>query len=47
MLTMLTIETEVNWDSKSLNERGPFGPSLDGLLGLSCRYKRFFLLCLL
>jgi hypothetical protein len=37
-----TVETEVNWDSKSTNERGP---SLVGSLGLSCRYKRF-LFCL-
>jgi hypothetical protein len=36
---LLTIETEVNGDSKTTNERGP---SLVGLLGLSCRYKKFF-----
>jgi hypothetical protein len=35
---LLTVETEVNGDSKSANERGP---SLVGLLGLSCRYKIF------
>ncbi len=35
---LLTVETEANGDSKSTNERGP---SLVGLLGLSCRYKRF------
>ena len=39
---LLTIETEVNGDSKRTNERGPF---LVGSLGLSCRYKRF-LFCL-
>jgi hypothetical protein len=39
---LLTVETEVNGDSKSTNERGP---SLVGSLGLSCRYKRF-LFCL-
>ncbi len=39
---MLTLETEVNGDSKKTNERGPF---LVGSLGLSCRYKRF-LICL-
>ncbi len=31
-------ETEANGDSKSTNEGGP---SLVGLLGLSCRYRRF------
>jgi hypothetical protein len=31
----MTVETEVNGDSKSTNERGP---SLDGSLGLSCWY---------
>jgi hypothetical protein len=40
---MLTVETEVNGDSKSTNERGP---SLVGSLGLTCRYKRF-LFCLM
>ncbi len=35
---LLTVETEVNGDSKTTNERGP---SLVGSLGLSCRYKRF------
>jgi hypothetical protein len=35
---LLTVETEVNGDSKRTNERGP---SLVGSLGLSCRYKRF------
>jgi hypothetical protein len=39
---MLTVETKVNRDSKSTNERGP---SLVGSLGMSCRYKRF-LFCL-
>ncbi len=39
---MLTVETEVNGDSKSTNERGP---SLAGSLRMSCRYKRF-LFCL-
>jgi len=34
---LLTVETEVNGDSKSKNERGPF---LFGSLGLSCRGKR-------
>jgi hypothetical protein len=38
----LTVETEVNGDSKRTNERGP---SLVGLSGLSRRYKRF-LFCL-
>jgi hypothetical protein len=37
---LLTVETEVNGDSKSTNVSVP---SLVGLLGLSCRYKRFFL----
>jgi hypothetical protein len=36
---MLTVETELNGDSKSTNERGP---SLVGSLGLSCRYTREF-----
>jgi hypothetical protein len=36
--TPLTVETEVNGDSKSTNERCL---SLVGSLGLSCRYKRF------
>ncbi len=36
------VEIEVNADSKSTNERGPF---LVGSLGLSCMYKRF-LFCL-
>ncbi len=31
---LLTVETEMNGDSKSTNERGP---SLIGSLGLSCR----------
>jgi hypothetical protein len=35
---MLTVETEVNGDSRITNERGP---SLVGFLGLSCRFKRF------
>jgi hypothetical protein len=39
---LLTVETEVNRDSKSTNERGP---SLAGFLGLSCQYRRF-LFCL-
>ncbi len=34
---ILTVETKVNGDSKSTNERGP---SLVGSLGSSCRYKR-------
>ncbi len=38
---LLTVETEVNGDSKCTNE----GPSLVGSLGLPCRYKRF-LFCL-
>jgi hypothetical protein len=36
---LLTVETEVNGDSKSINERVP---SLLGSLGLSEQYKRFF-----
>ncbi len=36
--SLLTFETEVNGDSKGINERSP---SLDGSLGLSCRYERF------
>ncbi len=32
--TLLTVETEVNGESKSKNERGSF---LAGLLGLSCQ----------
>jgi hypothetical protein len=36
---LLTVETEVNGDSESTNERGP---SFVGSLGLSCRYKIFF-----
>ncbi len=39
---LLTVETEVNGDSKSTNERGS---SLDGSLCLSCQYQRF-LFCL-
>jgi hypothetical protein len=39
---LLTVETEVNGDAESTNERGP---SLVGSLSLSCRYKRF-LFCL-
>ncbi len=39
---MLTVETDVNGDSKRKNERGPF---LVGSLGLPCRYYRF-LFCL-
>ncbi len=39
---LLTVETEVNGDSKRTNERGPL---LVGSLGLSCRYKRY-LFCL-
>jgi hypothetical protein len=35
---LLSAETEVNGDSKSTNERGPF---LVVYLGLSVRYKRF------
>ncbi len=35
---LLTVETKVNGDSKSTNERGP---SLVSSLGMSCRYKRF------
>jgi hypothetical protein len=33
-----TVETEVNGDAKSTNERGSF---LVDSLGLLCRYKRF------
>ncbi len=40
--TLLTVETEMNGDSKVTNERGP---SLEGSLGTSFRYKR--LLCCL
>ncbi len=39
MWPLLTVETEVNGDSKSTYEKGP---SLVGSFGLSCRYKRFF-----
>jgi hypothetical protein len=39
---LLTVETEVNGDSKNINERGP---ALVGSLGLSYRYK-IFMLCL-
>jgi hypothetical protein len=39
---LLTVETEVDGDSKSTNERGS---SLVGSLDSSCRYKRF-LFCL-
>ncbi len=39
---LLTVDTEVNGDSKRTNERCPF---LVGSLGLSCLYKRF-LFCL-
>ncbi len=39
--SLLTVETEVNGDSKSTIERGP---SLVGSLGSSCRYKRLFIL---
>jgi hypothetical protein len=35
---LLNVETGMNGDSKSTNERGP---SLVGSFGLSCRYKRF------
>ncbi len=35
---LTAVETEVNGDTKSTNESGPF---LVGSLGLSCRYKRF------
>ncbi len=38
---MLTVETEVNGDSKSTNDSGPSLVSLIGSLGLSCKYKRF------
>jgi hypothetical protein len=37
---LLTVETEVNGDSKSTNERGP---SLVGSLCLSCRIQDIFL----
>ncbi len=37
-MALLTVEVEVNGDSKSTNERGPY---LFMSLGLSCRYKRF------
>jgi hypothetical protein len=36
--SLLTVETEVNGDSKSTNERGP---SLVSSLGMSCRYNSF------
>ncbi len=36
---LLTVETEVNGDSKSTKEKR--GPSLVGSYGLSCWYKRF------
>jgi hypothetical protein len=39
---LLTVETEVNGDSRSTNLRGP---SMVGSLGSLCRYKRF-LYCL-
>ncbi len=39
---MLTVETEVNGESKSTYERGP---SLVGSLGLSCWYKRLLDKC--
>ncbi len=39
---LLTVETEVNGDSKSTNEKSP---SLVGFLGLPCRFTRF-LFCL-
>ncbi len=39
---LLTVETEVNGNSKSTNE---MGPSLGGSMGFSCRFKRF-LFCL-
>jgi hypothetical protein len=42
---VLTVETEVNGDSKSTNDSGPSLVSLIGSLGLSCKYKRF-LFCL-
>jgi hypothetical protein len=35
---LMTVETEVNGNSKGTNERGP---SLVGSLGLLCRHKRF------
>ncbi len=38
---LLTVEPEVNGDSKSTNDRGP---SLVGSLGLSCPYKVSFVL---
>jgi hypothetical protein len=34
---MLSVDTDVNGDSKRTNEKGP---SLVGFLGLSCQYKR-------
>jgi hypothetical protein len=39
---LLTVETQVNWDSKRTIDRGP---SLVSSLDLSCRYRRF-LFCL-
>jgi hypothetical protein len=36
---LLAVETDVNGDSKSANERGP---SLVGSMGSSCQYTRFF-----
>jgi hypothetical protein len=38
------VETQVNSDSRSTNEKGP---SLVGSLGFPCRYKRFFPHCTL
>jgi hypothetical protein len=37
---LLTVETEVDENSKGTNERGTF---MVGSLGLSCRYKKFLL----
>jgi hypothetical protein len=42
---LLTVETEVNGDSKSSNDRCPSLVSLISSLGLSCKYERF-LFCL-
>jgi hypothetical protein len=38
---VLSVEREVNGDSRSVNERGP---SLVGSLGLSCSYNKKFVL---
>jgi hypothetical protein len=40
-LPLLTVETEVNGDSKSTNEKDPF---LDGFVGLVVRVQEIFVL---